>query len=443
MTPDTERREATQRRTAALAAAILAAWRTNYTRRFRPRRRRPPGGRVRQGNRCWPGGGVWWDRRAEHQDEWMTRPGGGAFVLLRRIGRDRYAVFDLPWEWPRRAPEPRGVFPSLRWALDSVCPRVPHHIATAPAQRGPPVKRKRPGGRSRRRPRMPRMTCPHRYEHRGMPCPDCAADRAVAASKGADPARGFVYETVPYVSAATLAYDLEAPPIELRHRTKKKPGVVRLASPFTVESESPVRFIPGDAPPDQRRESETVLAIVSALETSGVKTETGETLRVETMEPHWAKGGSLITHLADSDRGRIAVAVFPDDITVSPAFAALAAEEAREIGVETLLLVAFAFETGPPPKGAGPPVRVLRAQANRDLMIGNLADARKDAAIVLVGEPEVAVEPVDTPDGRGLQGPGGGLPGVRPREREPAGRGCLRDRLLDDRRQPRPGVLRR
>ena len=210
-----------------------------------------------------------------------------------------------------------------------------------------------------------------------------------------DPARGFVYETVPYVSAATLAYDRNPPPIQLVDRTKKKRGVIRLASPFTVESESPARYLSADDPPTQQHDSDIVRAVVSALETSGVNAG-GERLRVEGMEPHLVSGGSIITHTADSNRGRIAVAVFPDDIIVPPSFAQLAAGESLEIECETVLLVAFTFEAWAGGQVEG--VQVLRAQANRDLMIGNLADHASDTAFILVGEPTVAVVPVETPE---------------------------------------------
>ena len=61
------------------------------------------------------------------------------------------------------------------------------------------------------------------------------ADGAV---RSADPARGFVYESIPRVSAAILAYDRQPDPVVLVDRPHRKRGVVRMSSPFTAESSS-------------------------------------------------------------------------------------------------------------------------------------------------------------------------------------------------------------
>ena len=108
-----------------------------------------------------------------------------------------------------------------------------------------------------------------------------------------------------------------------------------------------------------------------------------------------------MTHLARSpgESGRVAVAILPDDLTASAALVTRAANEAVRIeGVATLLVVGFHFEagahTGPEQRGR---LRVLKAQANRDLQIGDLKDDRLDRAFVLVGEPDVRVARVGKP----------------------------------------------
>ena len=225
-----------------------------------------------------------------------------------------------------------------------------------------------------------------------------------------DPAKGFVYERVPYVSAAVLAYDEEREPTLLVDRPYKKKGVVRVSSPFTVESESPWRYLPADADRlgAQQHDSDLAVAVRAALETAGVQIPgAAERLRLDGLEPYaGGDGGGLVTHLADragddgdDTAGRVAVAILPDDITVPATLITRAANEAVTIaGVDTLLVVAFAFEAG---TGSGAErrgrLRVLRAQANRDLMIGNLKDTAQDVAFVLVGEPEVVIAPAPGP----------------------------------------------
>lgn len=56
---------------------------------------------------------------------------------------------------------------------------------------------------------------------------------------GRDPSRGFVYERVPTVSGSSLAYDENPSPTLLVNQPCRTRGVVRVTSPFTVESESP------------------------------------------------------------------------------------------------------------------------------------------------------------------------------------------------------------
>ncbi|MCY4627887.1 MAG: site-specific DNA-methyltransferase [Acidobacteria bacterium] len=72
---------------------------------------------------------------------------------------------------------------------------------------------------------------------------EAAGPRPAAASRH-DPGTGFVYERVPYVSAATLAYDHPPSFTYLVDQPRKKKGWKRLAAPFTVESHSPWRYVP-------------------------------------------------------------------------------------------------------------------------------------------------------------------------------------------------------
>ncbi len=225
-----------------------------------------------------------------------------------------------------------------------------------------------------------------------------------------DPALGFVYERVPSVSAASMAYDKPRDPTLLVNQPLRKRGVLRVSSPFTVESESPYRYLPAgsDGLTAQRLDSDAVTAVRDALVSAGVVVP-GQRQRLRLSDLEAWSGGRLVTHLAtqassgERQGARVAVAILPDDITASGTLVTRAANEAVQIGdgdVTTLLVIAFGFETG---TGAGLEQRgrlqVLRAQANRDLTIGNLKDSQHDHAFVLVGEPDVQVVAAPRPAG--------------------------------------------
>lgn len=71
------------------------------------------------------------------------------------------------------------------------------------------------------------------------------------ATYGHDPAKGFVYRRVPFVSAKTLAYGLTQTPTHLVDDPERADEKVRLASPFTVESTTATTLAPmsGHPPP--------------------------------------------------------------------------------------------------------------------------------------------------------------------------------------------------
>lgn len=240
----------------------------------------------------------------------------------------------------------------------------------------------------------------------GKKPPKLDAGRSQDAAWGENPASGFVYERTPRVSAAVLAYDQPIESILLVNRPlrSKERGLKRVSSPFTVESSSPYRYIPpdfeNDAPTKNR---DTVKAILSALEISGVQTPAGR-LELSDLEP--LPGTSYITHSARSRAQKqgapdvqTAVAIAPDDLTVAGAFIDRAASEAADTfpeGETRLLVLAFAFEDetdigGEQKRGR---VQILCAQANRDLQVGggNLLDTPSDSAFVLIGQPDIVLE---------------------------------------------------
>ena len=220
-------------------------------------------------------------------------------------------------------------------------------------------------------------------------------------SYGEDPAKGFVYERVPTVSAAILAYDQDALPTLLVNRPAKKLNTVRVSSPFTVESHSPHRYIdptsalaPAD---DERREhnANARKAILSALEISGIRDEQDRIPVEDIVDWPPSNDAALITHLARVGPDKAAILIAPDDRTVSKELIDHAAEQTAGIpSVKRLAIIGFEFEAD---ARLGETERrgrlsILKVQANRDFQVGNLRDGSEDNAFVRIGEPDIAIE---------------------------------------------------
>ena len=226
-------------------------------------------------------------------------------------------------------------------------------------------------------------------------------DPSIRGDGSRNPRRGFVYERVPRVSAAILAYDLPADPILLVNRPIARRGVVRVASPFTVESHSPWRYVAPEALSAAGGDQlDTRQRIIDAVQVSGVAAAEGR-LRIEDVKD-WGEP-ALVTHAcvsidAEGARARTALAVAPDDQTAGEEFIARAAEQARERRLSRLIVIAFNFDasvhSGAQRRGA---LEILKAQANRDFQIPGLKDAPHDHAFVMLGQPEIALhdEPHD------------------------------------------------
>ena len=243
---------------------------------------------------------------------------------------------------------------------------------------------------------------------------------------GSNPAAGFVYNRVPYVSAAHLAYNEPQKSTLLFDRPLAKKGIRRISSPFTVESHSPWIYVSPSAPEDDAHASERDLGIrenvIRALETGGVPIPGSDSGRwhFDGIES-WSDGSPDIgiTHSAAlrSSGERIALAMVPDDHTVSPAMVDRMAIYAARNGFDKLVVIAFHFEAGVDREKRGK-LEIVTIRANHDLTIGELAASRADNAFVLVGEPDVEIKRLE--DGRyqaqieGYQVYDPGLGNVRP-----------------------------
>ena len=228
-------------------------------------------------------------------------------------------------------------------------------------------------------------------------------------SSRTDPAAGFMYERVRHASAARLAYDSPPEYIHLVDRPEETRGVVRVCSPFTVESETPYAFMPvsqfdGDGMDHAKVQQATasgvlVERVMDTLLRTGINdTLSASMIEIHGIEPWPGKPGSLVTHKARcSARGAseqdAAVMITAEDVTVTPAMLTAAASEApRQIhGAELLIAAAFAFDPATTDDTQIGRVRVLRVMMNRDLQIGELDPDRHSEAFVMLAEPDLAI----------------------------------------------------
>ena len=231
-----------------------------------------------------------------------------------------------------------------------------------------------------------------------------------------DPATGFIYKRVRHVSPARLAYDSPPEYIELVDQPEETRGVVRVCSPFTVESETPYAYIPlshADTRTAQASELQQATAsgvfverVIGTLLQTGVNDTLNErTMEVLEIESWPGRPGSLVTHKArcawrGSSGQDAAVMIAAEDVTVTPAMITAAATEApRQIhGAQLLIAVAFAFDPATTDDTQIGRVRILRVMMNRDLQIGELGPDRKSEAFVMLAEPDLEI--TTNPDGQ-------------------------------------------
>ncbi|MCY4656361.1 MAG: site-specific DNA-methyltransferase [Gammaproteobacteria bacterium] len=219
-----------------------------------------------------------------------------------------------------------------------------------------------------------------------------------------DPSVGFVYERVPYVSAATLAYDKSPSFTYLVDRPHKKKGVKRIASPFTVESLSPYRTVSIEQYEKLVMSEASHDSIEEALRISGCNLRGGGKLtEFDNFEP--IANQAPLTHRCTMRYGEgsnpsssefitTALSIAPDDASCSSSWINHAASRAAEDPmIRCLLIIAFNFESDAfrsSFKRGRMNIHCLRA--NRDLMIENLQITSSDQAFVEIGEPDIQIE---------------------------------------------------
>lgn len=218
---------------------------------------------------------------------------------------------------------------------------------------------------------------------------------------GLDPAAGFVEETIPRVTAATLAYGMVDDPenqIRLVDRTDVEKRRPRICSAFTVESISPYTYLSldedayGDLPTADPTDAGTLLQL---LRSTPVCEADGRPIFDVVETTPWPDTklvgyGARCASAAREGEFTAGVMIAAADATVTIEVARRAAIEARanDPKCENLIIIGYDFEAGIPP--AVGPTHVHRVIASRDLRLPETVSKSPDGgSFVLLAEPDV------------------------------------------------------
>jgi adenine-specific DNA-methyltransferase len=179
----------------------------------------------------------------------------------------------------------------------------------------------------------------------------------------------------------------------------------RVAGPFTVESLSPHRFVPGDADDSLIHElSEPVggwqdfgQMVLENLKTVGVQQAHKEDRITFTALTPWpGKFISADGRYSDGERDRrAAILVGPEFGVVQRADLVEAAREAADAGFDVVIACAFNFDARSAELDRIGRIPILKARMNPDLhMAGELKSTGAGNLFVVFGEPDIAIEPV-------------------------------------------------
>ena len=197
---------------------------------------------------------------------------------------------------------------------------------------------------------------------------------------GIDPAGGFIEETIPRVTAATLAYGTTGEPenqIRLVNRTEINKRKPRICSAFTVESISPYNYLSltdaslQELPAAQTEDAETILGI---LRRTPVCDSQGRPIFDVVETTPWpdtklAQYGARCSSRRRDEEFPAAVMIAAADATITKETARRAAIEALDNNpdCEHLVIVGYDFEAGIAP--AVQTVNVHKVVASKDLQL--------------------------------------------------------------------------
>ena len=236
-----------------------------------------------------------------------------------------------------------------------------------------------------------------------------------------DPQRGFVVERQLRISAGTLAYGHgDEEPIKHPDRTVKVNNRTRVASPFTIESDSPYRSMtPGEENghqqdadvetilqttgftlPEPEDQNPVIKRITDSLETSGIGQPGKGRYKVENLAPSDVMD---VTHTGtligpDGDRHPAYFYIGREDEVISAVQTRNAATAIANVDPSCRHLVMVGFGRDGDAHSVGryrPGMTILQVQTNRDLQLPWLKEDKTDTAFTIISEPEVRFHQLD------------------------------------------------
>ncbi len=181
---------------------------------------------------------------------------------------------------------------------------------------------------------------------------------------------------------------------------------IRVAGPFTVESLSPHRVVPGDADDTLIDEladpaggwNDFAQMVLESLKTSGVQQAHKEDRIAFTALTPWP--GNLVCaegrYLEGEHERRAAIFLGPEFGTVARADLVDAAREAADARFDVVIACAFNFDAHSAELERIGRIPILKARMNPDLhMAGELKNTGSGNLFVVFGEPDIAIDPVD------------------------------------------------
>jgi adenine-specific DNA-methyltransferase len=182
---------------------------------------------------------------------------------------------------------------------------------------------------------------------------------------------------------------------------------IRVAGPFTVESLSPHRFVPGDLDDSLIHELAEPKAgwqdfgqmVVENLKSAGVQqTHKEDRVTFTALTPWPGKFISAEGRYSDSSgERRAAILIGPEFGIVSRPDLVDAAREAADAGFYVVIACAFNFDARSAELDRIGRIPILKARMNPDLhMAGELKSTGAGNLFVVFGEPDIAIEPVGT-----------------------------------------------
>ena len=209
-----------------------------------------------------------------------------------------------------------------------------------------------------------------------------------------DPSSGFVYERVPYVSAATLAYDQNPDAVLLVDKPIKKRGTKRISSPFTVESISPHKYV--NTQEYSSDQNDMLATILEGIGISGIiMPGTRERWHLEDANT-WPDGTILTHQVRIRETGeQAAMVLLPDDNTGGVNLINEAAEEASQYPrIKRVFILAFEFEAAAYDQQTERrgKLNIHKIDINNEIALKELTHKENDTSFVMLGEPDIDIK---------------------------------------------------